>query len=178
VPLVVAEQCGLRIGEVASLAWADVNEPGCKLRLRRENTKTRNPRTVPVPPWLMDTIAATVAREDRTPGRLVFPGVTNSVAEKAMERACTAAAIAHYHPHDLRHRRLSLWMKRGEDPALVARWAGHNLKELLETYTHVMIGGEVPEATLRALVGAAGDDRVMTDPATVAANPYTEPTAA
>jgi integrase len=57
----------------------------------------------------MNMLAYTCPLEDRTAERRVVPGFTTHVAQHTMERACRIAGIPHFHPHDLRHRRLSLW---------------------------------------------------------------------
>ena len=115
-PLVVAERCALRIGEIHALEWGDVDETGCRFRLRRQTTKGGKARWVPVEPWLMAVIADTCPREDRTPTRRVFQGLSESTARDAMERACRTAGIPHFHPHDFRHRRISLWFVRSRSP--------------------------------------------------------------
>jgi integrase len=72
------------------------------------------------------------------------------------------AGIPHYHPHDRRHRRISLWHGKGEPLAQIASWAGHSRASFtLENYVHVMPVDEIPETVLRALIGAPGDGRVM-----------------
>ncbi|HEX4526889.1 MAG TPA: site-specific integrase [Gaiellaceae bacterium] len=162
-PLIVAEQCGHRVGELAKLTWADVDEQGCRFRLRRETTKRNRPRWVPVPAWLMDVVADSCPREDRTPERRVFVGFNVSAARSAMRQACKLAGIAHYHPHDLRHRRVSLWYRRGENPVQIAEWAGHSARMSLDVYAHVLVGGEVPVARFLELLGRGGDDTVMTE---------------
>jgi integrase len=43
-----------------------------------------------------------------------------------MERACRAAGIPHYHPHDLRHRYISLLVAAGLPIPLVQRVVGHS----------------------------------------------------
>ena len=48
-PLATAEQCALRVSEVQTLEWGDVDEAGCRFRLRREVTKRGKSRWVPVP---------------------------------------------------------------------------------------------------------------------------------
>ena len=72
-PLIVAEQTATRIGEIKSLAWGDVDERGCRLRLRRKSTKRRKSRFVPVSPWLMDVIAAALPREGPHTGAAGVP---------------------------------------------------------------------------------------------------------
>ena len=47
--------------------------------------------------------------EDRVPDRRVFQGITEASAYQAMSRACRNAEVPHHHPHDLRHRRITIW---------------------------------------------------------------------
>jgi integrase len=57
-----------------------------------------------------------------------------------MARACKLAGTAHYPPHQLRHRRCSLWIRNGIDEVTAARWAGHSKASMtLDVYGHVMI---------------------------------------
>lgn len=56
-----------------------------------------------------------------------------------MAKACIAAGIPHYHPHDLRHRRITLWHGQG----IPAREIGERVRQrqistTLDIYTHVM----------------------------------------
>jgi integrase len=138
-PLITLEQTGMRVGEAHALVWGDVDVVGSQVRLRRSSTKTRRPRWVQVPHWLMDEIEATCPLEDRTADRRVFPGFTPDVAKNVMARACTAAKIVHFHPHDLRHRRLSLWHGQGVPARELADRAGHARASMsLDVYSHVM----------------------------------------
>jgi len=43
-----------------------------------------------------------------------------------MARGCQSAGIAHYHPHDLRHRWASLQVKRGVPITEIAAHLGHS----------------------------------------------------
>jgi integrase len=66
--------------------------------------------------------------------------LTDGQIRDSITRACTVAKIAHYHPHDLRHRRISLWVAHGIDPITVKTWAGHtNASMSLDVYSHVVI---------------------------------------
>ena len=51
----------------------------------------------------------TVPPDDRTAERRVFPGATPRAIGNMMRRA----GVAHYSPHDLRHRWISMQVKRG-----------------------------------------------------------------
>jgi integrase len=61
-----------------------------------------------------------------------------------MSRACLLAKIPNYTPHDLRHRRISLWHQSGVPARELAERAGHSKPSMsLDVYTHVMPVGEV-----------------------------------
>ena len=61
-------------------------------------------------------------------------------------RACRNAGIAAYSPHDLRDRRISLWIAQGVDPVQAATWSGHSKASMtLDVYAHVMIDPEADE---------------------------------
>ncbi len=104
----------------------------------------------------MRAIEDTCPLEDRVPERLVFQGLRVSGARQAMTRACRDAKIPHYSPHDLRHRRLTLWHQSGVPARELAERAGHSKPSMsLDVYTHVMPVAEVNEALL---AGALKED--------------------
>jgi integrase len=138
-PLIVLEQVGMRSNEAATLSWGDVDVAENRFRLQAARTKTRRARWVQVPAWLMDEIAATCSLEDRTAERKVFVGYTRHAARNAVARACVAAGIPHFHPHDLRHRRISLWHQQGVPVKQLSERVGHARASMtLDTYSHVM----------------------------------------
>jgi integrase len=138
-PLIVLEQTACRAGELASLAWGDVDAAECKFRLRSASTKSRRARWVQLPAWVMEEIEATCPLEDRTAERRVFPGCTVNAVESAMARACVAAKVGHFHPHDLRHRRITIWHHDGIPARVLAERAGHARASMsLDVYSHVM----------------------------------------
>jgi integrase len=82
----------------------------------------------------------TLTLEDRHRDRLVFPRLTDNQVRDHLYRACRNAEIASYSPHDLRHRRISLWFAEGFDPQTVKTWAGHAKASMsLDVYAHVVI---------------------------------------
>jgi integrase len=136
------EATAMRVGEVSALTCADCDFAGARLRISRLRTKgnTAGQRWVQVPVSLMEEIAALIPPDDRVPARRVFPLVSADAAKNAMARACTAAGIAHYHPHDLRHRRLSLWHHQGVPARELAARAGHSRASMtLDQYAHVLV---------------------------------------
>jgi integrase len=111
-PLRVLEQTGMRVGELHGLEWRDVVLTQSRFRVRQGKTATAR-RWVAVPEWLMEEITETTPPDDRTAERKVFQGFTPDVAKNVMSRACKAAGIPHFHPHDLRHRYASVQIGRG-----------------------------------------------------------------
>jgi len=133
-------ETGMRVGEAHALSWGDVDEAGSRFRIKAGKTAAAR-RWVAVPETLMAQIAAMCPREDRTPERRVFPGLTPDVAKNVMARACKTAGIVHRHPHDLRHRYASVQIGRGVPVTQVAAQLGHSRKSLtLDTYSHVLMG--------------------------------------
>jgi integrase len=80
----------------------------------------------------------------------VFEGVTADRLRTAITRACTAAGVPAFSPHDLRHRRISLEHLRGVPWARIGELVGQrNLAVTANTYTHVLAdGAELDYASL------------------------------
>ena len=124
-----------------------------RLRLPRSATKRDKARWVYLPEWLIEAIEATCPIEDRTPERRVFQGITEASAYQAISRACRNAKIPHYHPHDLRHRRITIWHQSGVPARELAERAGHARASMsLDVYSHVMPPDEASPERLLALI--------------------------
>jgi integrase len=159
-PFVTIEQTAMAVGETGALAWGDVDVAESRFRLRRSTVKGAigpRARWVQVPEWLIEEIAATCPLEDRTAERRVFPGFTADAAKNAMARACKTAGIPHFHPHDLRHRRITIWHHEGVPARLLAERAGHARASMsLDVYSHVM---PLEEVELEAIQTLLTDER-------------------
>lgn len=152
--VVTIEQGALRLGEAVGLRWGDVDVAGLRLRLPRSATKRDRARWVYLPEWLMEAIDATCPLEDRVPERRVFPGITEASAYQAMTRACRNAGVPHYHPHDLRHRRITVWHQAGVPARELAERARHSRPSMsLDVYSHVMPAEEVEPRQFQILIG-------------------------
>jgi integrase len=109
-------------------------------------------RWVQVPRWLMDVIKDTCPFDDRTPERPVFGG-TPDVYRNVMVRASKAAGLPTFSPHDLRHRRGTIWHHGGLPARVLAERLGHSKASMsLDVYSHVMPLEEVPKMELAALL--------------------------
>ena len=92
-----------------------------------------------MPPVLLEAVVALVPRDDRVPSRPVFPGFGAYRFRTAIGRACTAAGIPAFSPHDLRHRRISLLHLGGVPWARIGEHVGQrNLAVTANTYSHVL----------------------------------------
>jgi integrase len=137
-PLLVLDATGMRVGELEALSWGDLDEP--RARWRIATSKTGRPRWVSPPPLLLEAVLELCPRDDRHPDRRVFEAFTSERFRTALTRACTAAGVSAFSPHDLRHRRVSLLHLGGMPWARIGELVGHDdLVTTARTYTHVVV---------------------------------------
>jgi integrase len=138
-PLLVLDGTGMRLGELEGLRWGDVDEQRGRWRVTSAVSKTRHARWVAVPPALFDAVLELCPRDDRTVERRVFEGFGGDRFRTAVTRACVAAGVPAFSPHDLRHRRISLLHLGGVPWARIGETVGQrNLAVTANTYSHVL----------------------------------------
>jgi integrase len=138
-PLLVLDATGMRVGELEQLTWGDVDEQRGRWRVSRAVAKTGLGRWVNVAPVLFDAVLELCPRDDRHPDRSVFEHVTADRLRTAISRACTAAGVPVFSPHDLRHRRISLLHLGGVPWATIGQAVGQrDLAVTANTYSHVL----------------------------------------
>jgi integrase len=139
-PLLVLDATGMRVGELEALRWGDVDEHAERWRVSQSVAKTRQARWVPVEPAaIFEAVVALVPREDRDLGAQVFAGFGADRFRTAITRACKASGVPVFSPHDLRHRRATLWHLAGVPAVQAAAWLGHSPTEHLKTYAHATL---------------------------------------
>jgi integrase len=138
-PLLTLDATGMRVGELAALTWGDIDEPEGRWRVSQAVAKTRRARWVPVNADVLRAVTDTVPREDRDLAAPVFAGFGIDRFRTAISRACKAAGVPVFSPHDLRHRRATLWHLQGRPIADAAAWLGHSPAEHLATYAHATL---------------------------------------
>lgn len=153
-PLLWLDWSGARVGSIATLRVGDYDEQQRRVRLRAATTKTRAALWVELPDPLADAIEATLRpRDDRDPEAPLFPGASPDALRTAIARACRAAGVPVFSPHDLRHRRISLLHRQGRTWAEIGRFVGQRkLSVTADTYTHVITDGR--ELDVAALLGS------------------------
>jgi integrase len=138
-PLIVLDATGMRLGELEGLRWGDVDEPRGRWRVSKAVAKTGHGRWVQVPPAVLEAVLRLVPRDDRTTDRKVFQGFGPDRFRTSVARACIAAGVPAFSPHDLRHRRISLLHLGGVPWARIGEHVGQrNLAVTANTYTHVL----------------------------------------
>jgi integrase len=154
------ERCGTRISETLGWEWGDVDVEGSRILSRPEEVKgrrgSRKARWVPTPEWLLGLLLERTPYDERSgplfrwPRRFERP---DGAARKTMQRACKAAGIPDFSPHDLRHRRISLWHGQGIPARVIGERVGQRqISTTLDTSTHVMPLDEIPDDELRAVL--------------------------
>ncbi len=156
--VLVLDATGMRVGELEEkgLLCGDLDEPNTRWRIRPAVEKGRRGRWISLPPDLFAAVIATLPpREDRDPDQPVFPGLTQERLRTAIARACKASGTPTWSPHDLRHRRISLWHRKGETWALIGARVGQgSLSVTADTYTHVLLDDrELEHARLVSQLG-------------------------
>jgi integrase len=168
-PLLVLEATAMRVGERESLTWGDLDIAGGRWRVARQHEKARRGRWVQVPDDLMAVVESLRPREDRDLEARVFTGLKQANLRREIARACRATGTPLWSPHDLRHRRLSLWHHQGVTWAEIGQRAGQrDLAVTANVYTHVIPGDELDRAGWLA----SGETWVRPGTAGEAENPH------
>ena len=140
-PLLWLDWSGARVSSVDLTRVGDYDEPRRRLRLRAATTKTRQALWVDLHPALADAVELAIGpREDRDPDARLFASSGADALRTSIAKACRAAGIPLWSPHDLRHRRISLMHLRGIPWARIGEFVGQrDLTVTANTYTHVLL---------------------------------------
>lgn len=161
-PTLALDATGMRVNELQALTWGDVDEPAGRWRVTAATAKTNTARWVPVAHDVFRAVAALVPREDRDLTAQLFAGFGADKFRTALTRACRATGVPTFSPHDLRHRRASLWHLQGVPVAEAAAWLGHSAPEHLRTYAHVVMDRN--ELDYGAVLGTPDHARMVVPP--------------
>lgn len=153
---------GLRLGETLAMSAENLDARNCQY-LVTESTRSGRFGPPKSGQRLIDldgTLGAKLEvwmrkiRKDRAfSARYLFPGITQRMVQRAMERACKAARLRVRHPHDLRHTYATLLLMAHISPAYVQKQLGHHsISMTVDIYGH-WIPGEGRELLDRTLRG-------------------------
>jgi integrase len=140
-PLLFLDWSGARVSAIDLTLVGDYDEPRQRVRLRASTMKTRRALWIDLHPVLADAIEDSLGpREDRDPAARLFASSGADALRTSMAKACRAAGLPLFSPHDLRHRRISLLHLRGVPWARIGEFVGQrNLATTANVYSHVML---------------------------------------
>jgi integrase len=155
---------GWRRGEVRTLEWADVDRAAGRVTLRREHSKSKEPRILSLTP----TLAALIERRWQarqltgpdgtvTLCQLVFHRAGRPVGDfrRAWATACKAAGVAGTLFHDLRRSCVRNLEKAGVSQAVAMKITGHKTASVYRRY-RIVDEEDMREALGRVETAAAG----------------------
>jgi integrase len=138
-PLLIIDECGPRVNELATAQVGDLDEHRRAIRVRWTVEKNDRYRHLELPDDLFDALAETLPpREDRELEAPLFPGLTDARLRTAISKACQATGTPHFSPHALRRRRGSLHYKRTGSLAEVATLLGDSKRVAGEHYIYAL----------------------------------------
>ncbi len=94
-------------------------------------------RTVPVPGFVMEELAADMATRNVGPGELIWTSPNGSplsdtnFRRRVWKPATKAAGLDGLRIHDLRHTCVVMWSRSLASPQAAAKWAGHSNPSLI-----------------------------------------------
>jgi integrase len=140
---------GARVSSIDTTTIGDYDEPRRRVRLRGAASKTGRALWVDLTDALAEAIERTLPpREDRDPEARLFASSGADAIRTSIAKACRAAGVPVWSPHDLRHRRISLLHRQGRTWAEIGALVGQrSLKVTSDTYTHVLVDSS--ESTAR-----------------------------
>jgi excisionase family DNA binding protein len=132
----VAVHTGMRLQEILSLRWAQVNF--AEMMITAERTKSGKPRTIPLNAALHDELLRLRSLDGQSP--YVFPnpktGKPLTTVKTAFVATCRRAGIAGLRFHDLRHTFGSRLVEKGADIETVRSLLGHASIVVTQRYVH------------------------------------------
>jgi len=139
--LLFLDWSGARVAAIDKTLVGDYDEPRRRVRLRKATTKQRRALWVELHPVLADTLEQRLGpREDRNLDVRLFADSGADALRTSIAKACKAAGVPLWSPHDLRHRRISLLHLRGMPWARIGEYVGQrDLAVTANTYTHVLL---------------------------------------
>ncbi len=144
-PFFTAFKTGMREGEVLGLVWSKIDLENRLINLEAQDTKDREPRSIPIPGDLLEVFK-------RTPRALydthvfLWKGkkISGEKLRKWVKEACEKAGISYgrfveggFIPHDLRHGFVTYMRKAGVDKSVIMELTGHSTDAMFHRYNEI-----------------------------------------
>ena len=153
----VSYYAGLRPSEVVTLrhrsldlpqrGWGEIDVTEADIGVDEPREPKTGPRSVPIPPVLVDMLRAWVDVHDFGADQLIFRtrsgrAPTASNWSRAWHRALRAAGVEPHRLYDCRHAAATTWLKAGVPLGEVANRLGHSVETLVSTYVGALAGDD------------------------------------
>lgn len=165
---------GLRPSEVVMLrrsslslpsddrAWGRVNVSEADIDNDTVGEPKTGPRSVPIPPVLVDELRRWIEEHSLEPDQLLFRTRTgrrpaSSNWNRAWHRTLRSLGAPSWRIYDCRHAAATTWLASGAPLGEVARRLGHTVDTLVSTYVGALIGDE--QLTNDRIAAALGEQR-------------------
>jgi integrase len=137
---------GWRRKEGQTLLWADVDQRGGIIRLRIENSKTKEPRVYPLAGRVLELIQEAQQRR-RLDCPFVFHHAGKQIKSfrKAWRNACDTAGLGHVVPHDMKRSAARNLSRAGVRAEVAMKMIGHKTPSMWRRYRIVDEGCRIPE---------------------------------
>jgi integrase len=145
----IAAKCGLRIGEIIGLTWDDIDDKKCIMNIKQQwkrlkdgaygfgELKSKNSyRKVPIPSEVMSELEKFKKEYPLNYNKRVLSIKNVNTTCNALKVVYTKAGYD-ISVHELRHTYATTLVANGADFKTVAYLMGHDVKQTLETYSHV-----------------------------------------
>jgi integrase len=139
--LLVTYHLGPRLGEILNLTWDRVDLHRGFIKLRSVDTKTREPRQVPLTPVVLAALRdLSKVRSLTCPYVFQFEGKLIKRVKRAFRTAVRKAGIEDLRFHDLRHCAATNLRRAGVDTVTAMRIVGHKSEKMHRRYNSVSEG--------------------------------------
>jgi integrase len=136
----MAYYTGMRKSEIISIATSRIDLKDGFIRLKREDTKTGEARSIPIDFELMEVLRNVLKVRplncDRVFHRNGKP-INGDNIRWAHERACKRANIQNFTFHDFRHTCINNWRREGHDYFKIMAASGHKTVSVFKRYNMV-----------------------------------------
>ncbi|HEY5444502.1 MAG TPA: site-specific integrase, partial [Pyrinomonadaceae bacterium] len=129
---------GPRLSEILNLTWDRVDMHRGFLKLRSVDTKTREPRQVPLTPVVLGALRdLSKVRSLKCPYVFQFEGKPIKRVKRAFHTAVRTAGIQDLRFHDLRHCAATNLRRAGIDTVTAMKIVGHKSEKMHRRYNSV-----------------------------------------
>jgi integrase len=136
--LLLAYHLGQRFGEIVQLTWDRVDLQRGFIALRAIDTKTKEPRQVPITPAVRAALADLAkVRRLHTNHVFLYEGQPIKSIKRGFNTAKKLAGVSDFRFHDLRHCAATNLRRAGVDTATAMKIVGHKSEKMWKRYNAI-----------------------------------------